>query len=59
MKRYHRLLALVLAAVLLDDGQLLVQVVMNNDMEPDSVFRVRDDAGTLSIVPLPYSLEES
>jgi folate-binding Fe-S cluster repair protein YgfZ len=48
----------VLAAVLLDDGQLLVQVVMNNDMEPDSVFRVRDDAGTLSIVPLPYSLEE-
>ena len=49
----------VLAAVLLDDGQLLVQVVMNNDMEPDSVFRVRDDAGTLSIVPLPYSLEES
>ncbi len=28
----------VLAAVLLDDGQLLVQVVMNNDMEPDSVF---------------------
>jgi hypothetical protein len=35
-----------------------VQVVMNNDMEPDSVFRVRDDAGSLSIEPLPYSLEE-
>ena len=48
----------VLAAVQLDDGHLLVQVVMNNDMEPDSVFRVRDDAGTLSIEPLPYSLEE-
>jgi folate-binding Fe-S cluster repair protein YgfZ len=48
----------VLAAVQLDDGRLLVQVVMNNDMEPDSVFRVRDDAG-LSIEPLPYSLEES
>lgn len=48
----------VLAAVQLDDGRLLVQVVMNNDMEPDSVFRVRDDAGTLSIEPLPYSLEE-
>ncbi len=36
----------------------MVQVVMNNDMEPDSVFRVRDDAGSLSIKPLPYSLEE-
>ena len=48
----------VLAAVQLDDGRLLVQVVMNNDMEPDSVFRVRDDAGSLSIEPLPYTLEE-
>ncbi|PXW38234.1 hypothetical protein DET57_12347 [Klebsiella oxytoca] len=48
----------VLAAVQLDDGRLLVQAVMNNDMEPDSVFRVRDDAGSLSIEPLPYSLEE-
>ncbi|MCU6668601.1 tRNA-modifying protein YgfZ [Enterobacteriaceae bacterium H4N4] len=48
----------VLAAVQLDDGRLLVQAVMNNDMEPDSVFRVREDANTLSIEPLPYSLEE-
>lgn len=48
----------VLAAAQLDDGKLLVQVVMNNDMEPDSVFRVRDDANTLAIEPLPYSLEE-
>ncbi|WP_312416386.1 tRNA-modifying protein YgfZ [Pseudescherichia sp.] len=48
----------ILAAVQLEDGRLLVQVVMNNDMEPDSVFRVRDDANTLSIEPLPYSLEE-
>ena len=48
----------VLAAVQLDDGQVLGQVVMNNDMEADSVFRVRDDANTLHIVPLPYSLEE-
>ena len=48
----------VLAAAQLDDGQVLVQVVMNNDMEADSVFRVRDDAGTLHIKPLPYSLEE-
>ncbi|WP_058911978.1 tRNA-modifying protein YgfZ [Entomohabitans teleogrylli] len=50
----------VLAAVRLDDATLRVQVVMNNDMEPASVFRVRDDAGgTLAIMPLPYSLEES
>jgi len=48
----------ILAAVQLEDGRLLVQAVMNNDMEPDSVFRVRDDANTLSIEPLPYSLEE-
>lgn len=48
----------VLAAVQLDDGRVLVQVVMNNDMEADSVFRVRDDANTLNIQPLPYSLEE-
>ncbi|WP_336851970.1 tRNA-modifying protein YgfZ [Pseudescherichia vulneris] len=47
----------ILAAVQLDDGRLLVQAVMNNDMEPDSIFRVRDDANTLSIEPLPYSLE--
>lgn len=48
----------VLAAAQLDDGRVIVQVVMNNDMEPDSVFRVREDANTLSIKPLPYSLEE-
>ncbi|MTH45238.1 tRNA-modifying protein YgfZ [Intestinirhabdus alba] len=48
----------VLAALSLDDGQLLVQVVMNNDIEADSAFRVRDDAGTLRIMPLPYSLAE-
>ncbi len=48
----------VLAAVKLEDGRVVVQVVMNNDMEPDSIFRVRDDANTLRIEPLPYSLEE-
>ena len=48
----------VLAAVKLEDGQVVVQGVMNNDMEPDSIFRVRDDANTLHIEPLPYSLEE-
>ena len=49
----------ILAAVQLDDGRVLVQAVMNNDMEPDSVFRVRDDSNTLSIQPLPYSLEDA
>ncbi|MDO1742026.1 tRNA-modifying protein YgfZ, partial [Escherichia coli] len=37
---------------------LLIKVVINNNMEPDSVFRVRADANTLSIEPLPYSLED-
>lgn len=49
----------VLAAVRLNDERILVQVVMNNDMQADSVFRVRDDANSvLNIVPLPYSLVE-
>ncbi|MGQ7145344.1 hypothetical protein ACUOA8_39205, partial [Escherichia sp. SS-MK2] len=26
-------------AVKLEDGQVVVQVVMNNDMEPDSIFQ--------------------
>jgi hypothetical protein len=50
----------VLAAAQLDDGRLLVQAVMNNDMESGSVFRVRDESSqTLAIEPLPYSLEEA
>ncbi|BDH44698.1 tRNA-modifying protein YgfZ [Salmonella enterica subsp. enterica serovar Choleraesuis] len=49
----------VLAAVQLDDGNVLVQAVMNNDQEADSRFRVRDDAaGQLTIQPLPYTLDE-
>jgi folate-binding protein YgfZ len=49
----------VLAASLLEDGRLLVQAVINNDLEADSVFRVREDNGSeLKIEPLPYSLEE-
>jgi hypothetical protein len=36
-----------------------VQVVMNNDLEADSVLRVRDDSGShLVIERLPYSLED-
>ncbi|XNM74101.1 hypothetical protein ACLK2A_15845 [Escherichia coli] len=38
--------------------QVVVQVVMNNDMEPDSILRVRDDANTLHFESLPYWLEE-
>ncbi|NIY47927.1 tRNA-modifying protein YgfZ [Cedecea colo] len=49
----------VLAASQLDDGRVLIQAVMNNDLEPDTVFRVREDNGSeLAIEPLPYSLEE-
>ncbi|HAB24022.1 MAG TPA: tRNA-modifying protein YgfZ, partial [Pantoea sp.] len=49
----------VLAAVQLDDGEVWVQVVMNNDLEADSVLRVEgDEGGRLLIKPLPYSLEE-
>ncbi|WP_036771020.1 tRNA-modifying protein YgfZ [Photorhabdus australis] len=49
----------VLAAVKLNDESVWVQVVMNNDMESNSVFRVRDDEGhSLTIQPLPYSLDE-
>lgn len=49
----------VLAAIALADGTLWVQVVMNNDLEADSVLRVRDDAASqLVIKPLPYSLAE-
>jgi len=49
----------VLAATRLEDGQVLVQAVMNNDLAADTVLRVRDDTtGTLAIMPLPYSLVE-
>lgn len=49
----------VLSGVQLDDGSVWVQVVMNNDLEPDSVLRVEgDESGKLTIQPLPYSLTE-
>ncbi|WP_263064521.1 tRNA-modifying protein YgfZ [Dickeya dadantii] len=49
----------VLAASQLHDGTLWVQAVLNNDLEADSVLRVRDDSGSqLAIQSLPYSLEE-
>ncbi|MBD2812233.1 tRNA-modifying protein YgfZ [Xenorhabdus sp. Vera] len=49
----------VLAAVKLADDSVWIQVVMNNDMEAGSVFRIREDEGnTLTIRALPYSLNE-
>lgn len=49
----------VLSAVRMADNTILTEVVMNNDMELDSVFRVQgDNISRLVIKPLPYSLEE-
>jgi len=49
----------VLCGVQLDDGSVWVQVVMNNDLEADSVLRaVGDEGGALTIQPLPYTLED-
>lgn len=48
----------VLAAAQLQDGTLWVQAVLNNDLEADSLLRVREDGdGALAIQPLPYSVE--
>ncbi|MGG4610405.1 tRNA-modifying protein YgfZ [Providencia sp. Me31A] len=50
----------VLAAIRLGNGELYVQIIMNNDMDADSVFRVMgDEQSHLTITPLPYSLEEN
>lgn len=49
----------ILAVSQLGDGSVWVQVVLNNDLDADSIFRVRDDVSSqLSIQPLPYSLAE-
>ncbi len=49
----------VLAASQFADGSVWIQAVLNNDLEPDSVLRVREDESSqLSIQPLPYSLTE-
>ncbi|MEI9697275.1 tRNA-modifying protein YgfZ [Moellerella wisconsensis] len=49
----------VLSAVRLNDESINLQVVMNNDMEAESVFRVKGDENShLTIQPLPYSLDE-
>lgn len=49
----------VLAACQLGDGRVWVQAVLNNDLEADSVLRVREQAESqLTIQPLPYALTE-
>jgi folate-binding protein YgfZ len=47
----------ILAACQLDNGDVWVQAVMNNDLEPDTVLRVQgDEGGLLAIQPLPYEI---
>ncbi|WP_158783949.1 tRNA-modifying protein YgfZ [Pantoea sp. BAV 3049] len=47
----------ILSACQLDNGEVWVQAVLNNDLEPDSELRVQgDDGGKLTIQPLPYEL---
>lgn len=47
----------VLASCLLQDGTLWVQAVLNNDLDAQSLLRVRDDSSSrLTVQPLPYSL---
>lgn len=49
----------VLAACQLEDSSVWIQAVLNNDLAPDSLLRVRDDgAGALSLRPLPYVIGE-
>lgn len=48
----------VLSAVQLEDGSVWVQMVMNNDPEPDAILRAEgDEGGELTLQPLPYALD--
>ncbi|MCX9458722.1 tRNA-modifying protein YgfZ, partial [Vibrio cholerae] len=48
----------VLAAALLQDGQLRVQAVLNNELDSNAHLRVVGDSdSSLHPVALPYSLE--
>lgn len=48
---------MILAACQLDNGDVWVQAVMNNDLEPETVLRVQgDEGGELAIQPLPYEI---
>lgn len=47
----------ILSACRLDNGDVWVQAVLNNDLEPDTELRVQgDEGGKLAIQPLPYEL---
>ncbi|WP_147199666.1 tRNA-modifying protein YgfZ [Pantoea sp. CCBC3-3-1] len=47
----------ILAACQLENGDVWVQAVLNNDLEPDAELRVQgDEGGKLAIQPLPYAL---
>ena len=48
----------ILAACQLDNGEVWVQAVLNNDLEAETELRVQgDEGGSLTIQPLPYSLD--
>lgn len=48
----------ILSAVQLDTGEVWVQAVMNNDLEPATPFRLQgDEGGALAIKSLPYVIE--
>lgn len=50
----------VLGAVKLADNIISVQIIMNNDIDVDAVFRVKNDIHSrLSLCALPYSLAEN
>lgn len=47
----------ILAACQLENGDVWIQAVLNNDLEPDAELRVQgDEGGKLAIQPLPYAL---
>ena len=47
----------ILTACQLENGEVWVQAVLNNDLEPDSELRVQgDEGGNLTLQPLPYEL---
>ncbi|MEH2920454.1 tRNA-modifying protein YgfZ [Samsonia erythrinae] len=49
----------VLAASQLQNGDVWVQAILNNDLDADSVLRVREDAESkLTIQPLPYDITD-
>lgn len=48
---------IILSAVKLEDGNISAQVVLNNNLKPDSIFRLNDDnEGKFTIQTLPYSM---